>query len=103
VLHAGADRAPSIIALMTTETVRPETIRVQLGQTLRRRVADRRSTDAGLTRLALRGIATGLVLGLVVGTAVTPSLAGVLVTGGASLAYALLTFATERPEVPPGP
>ena len=41
---------------------------------------------------------TGLPLGLVAGIAVTPSIAGVLVTGAATLAYALLTFATERPQ-----
>lgn len=41
---------------------------------------------------------TGLPLGLVAGIAVTPSIAGVLVTGGATLAYDLLTFATERPQ-----
>jgi hypothetical protein len=42
-------------------------------------------------------MATCLLLGLVAGTAVTPSLAGVLVTGSATLAYALVTFGTERP------
>lgn len=82
---------------MTTQTIRPNAIRIQLGRTLRRTPTGRRPTPSGWTRIALRGMATGLLLGLVAGTAVTPSIAGVLVTGGATLAYALLTFGTEPP------
>ena len=82
---------------MTTQTFRPDAIRMRLGRTLRQSAPGRRPLPAGWTRIAIRGMATGLLLGLVAGTAVTPSIAGVLVTGGATLAYALVTFGTERP------
>jgi hypothetical protein len=72
----------------------PDAIRMRLGRTLRQ-PAPAAALPAGWTRIAIRGMATGLLLGLVAGTAVTPSIAGVLVTGGATLAYALVTFGTE--------
>lgn len=82
---------------MTTQTLRRDDIRMRLGRTLRPPTPARRSLPVGRARIAIRGMATGLLLGLVAGTAVTPSLAGVLVTGGATLAYALVTFGTEQP------
>ena len=93
-----ASRSPNI-AIMTTQTIRPDAIRIQLRPDPPPDADRSPAHPLGLDEDRAPPHGDRAVARLVAGTAVTPSIAGVLVTGGATLAYALLTFGTEHPRL----
>ena len=61
---------------------------------------DERKPSASLLGWALRGLACGIVLGILIGTGTAPTTAAVMGLGFVVLAGLFLSFGSERPTDP---
>ena len=74
---------------------RTQDVRVSAGTTFR---TAHRARPASLLSWACRGLVCGVLLGVLIATGTSPSTAVVLGLGCVTLAWLLLSFASERPD-----